>query len=104
MNIAKMMQQAQKMQQQMKEMQSEMANIEVTGEAGAGMVKVTMNGEYQVRQVCIEDSLWDEQDKSMIEDLVAAACNHAAQSISQQTKSKQKDMMSGLPLPPGFSL
>jgi len=104
MNIGKMMKQAQEMQARMKEMQAELASLEVTGEAGGGMVKVTMNGEHHISRVSIEDALWADQDKDMIEDLVAAACNHATQSINQQSKAKQKDMMAGLPLPPGFSL
>jgi hypothetical protein len=104
LNIGKMMKQAQQMQARMKEMQEELAALQVTGEAGGGMVSVTMNGEHHVSRVMIEDSLWAEQDKGMIEDLVAAACNHAAELVDQQNKAKQKDMMAGMPLPPGFSL
>ena len=104
MNIGKMMQQAKKMQENMQKMQAEMAEMEIVGEAGGGMVKVTMTGAHQVRRVEIDQSLWDEQDKELIGDLVAAAVNSANQSVEAKTKERQQEMMSGMPLPPGFSL
>jgi len=104
MNIGKMMQQAKKMQENMQKMQAEMAEMEVSGESGGGMVRVTMTGAHQVKRVEIDQSLWDEQDKELIEDLVAAAVNSAAQSVETTTKERQQEMMSGMPLPPGFSL
>ncbi len=104
MNIGKMMQQAKKMQEDMKEMQAEMANMEVYGEAGGGMVKVLMTGDQMVRKVDIDASLWEEQDKGLIEDLMAAAVNQAAQKVADMQKDKQKGLMAGMPLPPGFSL
>lgn len=78
--------------------------MEISGESGGGMVKVTMTGAHQVRRIEIDQSLWDEQDKSLIEDLVAAAVNSATQTVEAKTKEQQQDMMSGMPLPPGFSL
>jgi len=104
MNIGKMMQQARKMQENMQKMQEELANVEVTGEAGGGMVQVIMSGDRSVRRVTIEPSLWQENDKELIEDLMAAATNAALQQVEEMSKAKQQDMMSGLPLPPGFSL
>lgn len=104
MNIGKMMQQAKKMQENMQKMQAEMEEMEMIGEAGGGMVKVTMTGAHQVRRVEIDQSLWDEQDKELIEDLVAAAVNSANQSVESRTKERQQEMMAGMPLPPGFSL
>ncbi len=104
MNIGKMMQQAKKMQENMQKMQAEMAEMEVTGESGGGMVRVTMTGNHQVRRVEIDQSLWDEQDKELIEDLVAAAVNSAAQSVEAKVKEQQQAIMAGIPLPPGFSL
>jgi len=104
MNIAKMMQQAKKMQENMKQMQEEMAAMEITGEAGGGMVKVLMSGDQVVHRVDIDPSVWAEQDKSLIEDLMAAAVNQAAQKVSELQKQKQQGLMSGMPLPPGFSL
>jgi hypothetical protein len=104
MNIAKMMQQAKKMQENMKQMQAELAEMEVTGESGGGMVRVTMGGDQIVRRVDIDASVWEEQDKGLIEDLVAAAFNQASQKVSDVQKQKQQSLMSGMPLPPGFSL
>ncbi|MDX8391159.1 MAG: YbaB/EbfC family nucleoid-associated protein [Mariprofundaceae bacterium] len=104
MNIGKMMQQAKKMQENMQKMQAELAEVEVVGEAGGGMVQVTMAGDRSVRRVTIEPSLWQENDKDLIEDLIAAATNAALQQVETMSKEKQQDMMSGLPLPPGFSL
>ncbi|MCF7821140.1 MAG: YbaB/EbfC family nucleoid-associated protein [Mariprofundaceae bacterium] len=104
MNIGKMMQQAKKMQEDMQKMQAEMAETEVTGESGGGMVKVTMTGAHQVRRIEIDQSLWDEQDKDLVEDLVAAAVNMAIQIVDEKVKERQQGMMAGMPLPPGFSL
>jgi len=104
MNIGKMMQQAKKMQEDMQKMQAEMAETEVVGESGGGMVKVTMTGAHQLRKVEIDQSLWDEQDKELIEDLVAAAVNSATQTVEAKVKEQQQGMMAGMPLPPGFSL
>jgi len=104
MNIGKMMQQAKKMQEDMQKMQAEMAETEVMGESGGGMVKVTMTGAHQVRRIEIDQSLWDEQDKDLIEDLVAAAVNSATQVVEAKVKDQQQGMMAGMPLPPGFSL
>jgi len=104
MNIGKIMQQAHKMQENMQKMQEELAGIEVHGEAGGGMVRVAMGGDRVVRKVEIEPSLWAEQDKALLEDLVAAAMNAALQSAESVMKQKQKDLLGGMPLPPGFSL
>jgi len=104
MNIGKMMQQAKKMQENMKQMQEEMAAMEITGEAGGGMVKVMMTGDQIVRRVDIDPSIWQEQDKDLIEDLVAAAFNQASQKVGEIQKQQQQGLMAGMPLPPGFSL
>ncbi len=104
MNIGKMMQQARKMQENMQKMQEELAGMEVYGEAGGGMVKVAIGGDRVVRKVEIDPSLWDEQDKDLLEDLVVAAMNSALQSVEEMMQEKQKAMLGGLPLPPGFSL
>ncbi len=104
MNLGKMMQQAKAMQEKLQNMQAELATIEVCGEAGGGMVTVRMTGNYQVKRVTIDDAIWQDQDKAMIEDLVAAATNAAAQQVAETIKQKQSAAMSGIPLPPGFSL
>lgn len=104
MNIGKMMQQAKKVQEGMKQMQADLAELEVTGESGGGMVKVVVTGNHQVKRIDIDDSLFTDDDKSLLEDLVTAAINAGMQKIEETSKAKQKDMMGGMSLPPGFSL
>lgn len=101
-NLAGLMQQAQKMQEDMKKAEQEMAGIEVTGEAGGGMVKVTMNGRHEVRRVQIEPSA--AEDTELLEDLLAAAVNAAVQKVAALSKDKMSSLTAGLPLPPGFPL
>ncbi|MCH8544404.1 MAG: YbaB/EbfC family nucleoid-associated protein [Alcanivorax sp.] len=98
-----LMQQAQAMQERMKKMQDEVAKAEVTGEAGAGMVKVTMNGRHDVRSVAIDPSLMSE-DKEMLEDLLAAAVNDAVRRVEAQQQEKMAGLTAGMPMPPGFKL
>jgi DNA-binding YbaB/EbfC family protein len=101
--LAGLMQQAQKMQENMKRLQDELAQIEVEGQAGAGMVKVVMTCKNQVRRVSIDPSLVGE-DKDMLEDLVAAAVNDAVRRAEETSQQKMASMTAGLPLPPGFKL
>ena len=101
-NLAGMMQQAQKMQQEMQKAQEELARLEVTGEAGGGLVKVTMTGKHAVRRVEIDPSLLD--DREMLEDIVTAAINDAVNRIASTTQERMSDMTSGIPLPPGMKL
>jgi nucleoid-associated protein EbfC len=98
-----LLQQAQAMQEKMKKMQDDIASAEVTGEAGAGMVKVTMNGRHDVRRVEIDPSLMSE-DKEMLEDLLAAAVNDAVRRVERHQQEKMAGMTAGMPLPPGFKL
>lgn len=104
MNIGKMMQQAKKMQEDMQKMQEELALMELTGEAGGGMVNVVVAGDRSVRRIEIDPALWEEQDKALIEDLVAAAINAALLKVEEASKQQQQQLMSGMSLPPGFSL
>ncbi|MDH3788217.1 MAG: YbaB/EbfC family nucleoid-associated protein [Xanthomonadales bacterium] len=101
-NLAGLMQQAQKMQQEMQKAQEELANLEVTGEAGGGLVKVTMNGKHAVKRVQIDPSLFDDQE--MLEDIVTAAINDAVNRIAATTQDRMSDMTAGIPLPPGMKL
>ncbi len=101
--ISSLMRQAQKMQEDMQKAQEELANSEVTGEAGGGLVKVTMNGRHEVRRVEIDDSLVGD-DKDMLEDLVAAACTDAAHRMEEHTKDRMANVTAGLNLPPGMKL
>ena len=101
-NLAGLMQQAQKMQQEMQKAQEELASLEVTGEAGGGLVKVTMTGKHAVRRVEIDSSLLD--DKEMLEDIVTAAVNDAVNRIASTAQDRMSDMTAGIPLPPGMKL
>ncbi len=97
-----LMKQAQKMQEDMQKSQAELANMEVDGVAGGGMVSVVMTGRHDIRRVSIDDSVMD--DKEMLEDLIAAAVNDAVRQIEKESKSKMSGMTDGLNLPPGFKL
>ena len=101
--MGNIMKQAQQMQERMQKTQEELANIEVVGEAGAGMVKVTMTCNHNVRRVDIDPSLM-EDDKEMIEDLVAAAINDAARRVQETSKEKMAEVTGGMPLPPGMKM
>ncbi|OOF11288.1 MULTISPECIES: YbaB/EbfC family nucleoid-associated protein [Salinivibrio] len=101
--MGNLMKQAQQMQERMQKVQEEIANMEVTGESGAGMVKVTMTGSHSVRRVEIDDSLM-EDDKDMLEDLVAAAFNDAARRAEEQQKEKMAEVTGGMQLPPGMKM
>lgn len=98
-----LMKQAQQMQDNMKKMQDQLATVEVEGQAGAGMVKVTMTCRYDVKRVSIDDSLMSE-DKEMLEDLLAAAVNDAVRRVEQTTQEKMAGFTGGLNLPPGLKL
>ncbi len=97
------MRQAQEMQENLKLVQEEIANKEIEGSSGAGLVKVIMTGKHDVKRVQIEDSLLDD-DKEMLEDLIAAAMNDANRKVESYTKDKMSSISSGLPLPPGMKL
>ncbi|MDE2296187.1 MAG: YbaB/EbfC family nucleoid-associated protein [Gammaproteobacteria bacterium] len=101
--IGNLMRQAQQMQETMKKAQEELAALEVTGEAGAGMVKVVMNGRHEVRQVKIEPQLLGE-DRDMLEDLLVAAINDASRRVAARMEEKYAGLMSGLNLPPGMKM
>ncbi|WP_344800235.1 YbaB/EbfC family nucleoid-associated protein [Litoribacillus peritrichatus] len=103
--MGNLMKQAQKMQEQLQKAQEEVANAEVTGEAGAGMVKMVMNGRHDVKSVKIDESLIaDDDDREMIEDLVAAAVNDAVRRIEQNSQDKMSGLTSGMGMPPGFKM
>jgi len=102
-NLGRLMQQAQEMQANIQKAQDELAALEVTGEAGGGMVRVTMTCKHVVRRVEIEDALLGD-DKDMIEDLVAAACNDAAQKVEVAVQEKMGGVTGGMSLPDGLKL
>ena len=101
--LGNMMKQFQKVQEDMQKAQEELGKMEVTGEAGGAMVSVVMNGRHDVRRVTIDQSLMEE-DKEMLEDLMAAAVNDAVRKVEQATKEKMESMTSGMGLPPGFKM
>jgi DNA-binding YbaB/EbfC family protein len=101
--LGNIMKQAQKMQADLQKVQEKMAQEEVTGESGGGLVKVVMNGKHEVRRVSIDDSLMGD-DKEMLEDLVAAALNDASHRVSEKTQASMADVTSGMGLPPGMKL
>ena len=101
--LGNLMRQAQQMQENMQKAQAELAEIEVTGESGAGMVKVTLNGRHEAKSVVIEPKLLGE-DKDMLEDLLTSAFNDAVRKIAARTQEKYSGLMSGMNLPPGMKL
>jgi DNA-binding YbaB/EbfC family protein len=102
-NLGQLMRQAQQLQENMQKAQEQLSALEVTGEAGGGMVRVTMNGRHEVRRVQIDPSL-DPTDRDMLEDLVAAACNDAVRRVGEAVQQHMAGAMGGLSLPPGMKL
>lgn len=101
-NIAQLMQQAQKMQENVQRAQEELAGIEVTGNAGGGMVSVTLTGAKECRKVRIDPGVLS--DAEMTEDLVAAAFNDAVNKIDAESRSRMGAATAGMQLPPGMKL
>lgn len=97
--LGNLMKQAQQMQANMEKAQQELANIEITGQSGGGMVTVVMTGKHDVKRVSIEDALF-EDDKEMLEDLIAAAVNDAVRQVEKTTQERMSTMMpAGMKLP-----
>lgn len=101
--MGNMMKQAQQMQEKMQKAQEELQSIEVVGESGAGMVKVTMTCNHNARRVEIDPSLF-EDDKEIVEDLVAAAINDAVRRVQATSQEKMSSITGGMQLPPGMKL
>jgi DNA-binding YbaB/EbfC family protein len=101
--LGDIMQQAQKMQADMQKAQEALAEQEVVGESGAGLVKVTMTGRHDVRRVEIDPSVLGEE-KSVLEDLLGAAVNDAVRRVEEANRSTLQELTGGLSLPPGFKL
>jgi DNA-binding YbaB/EbfC family protein len=100
--MGNIMQQAQRMQEELKRAQEEIAKLEITGQAGAGMVTVTITGAHEMRRVKIDPSLLG--DAEMLEDLIVAASNDANNKLAQETQSRMAGVAGGMNLPPGFKL
>ena len=103
-NLGNLMKQAQAMQEKMAEMQARLAQMEVEGQAGAGMVRAVVNGKGEVKRIRIEPSVVDPQDVGMLEDLVVAACNDARAKADAMSAEETQKLMGGLGLPPGLGL
>jgi len=101
--LAGLMKQAQQMQENMKKAQEQLAQIEVEGQSGAGLVKVTMTCRNDVKRIAIDPTLFEE-DKDMLEDLLVAAMKDALRKAEQTASEKMGAMTAGLPLPPGFKM
>lgn len=101
--INDLMKQAQQMQQKMQAAQAEVAQLQVTGESGAGLVRVVMTGRHDVKRVHIDPSLL-EDDLEVLEDLVAAAVNDAVRAADAASQEKMASVTAGIPIPPGFKM
>ncbi len=101
--MGNLMKQAQKMQEDMQKAQEEIARAEVTGEAGAGLVSIVMNGRHDVKRVSIDDSLMEE-DKDILEDLIAAAVNDAVRKVETTSQEQMSKITQGMGMPPGFKM
>ena len=103
-NLGQLMKQAQEMQSRMQAMQEKLAELELEGAAGGGMVKVTINGRSEVRRVKIDPSLADPKEVEVLEDLIVAACNDAKTKVEARVAEEMQKLTGGLPLPPGLKL
>ncbi len=102
-SITELMQQAQKMQADLQKAQEELAQAEVTGESGAGLVQVVMTGRHDVKRVTIDDSVFSE-DKEVLEDLLAAAVNDAVRKVEANNRDAMSGLAAGMNLPAGFKM
>ncbi|MEX0899117.1 MAG: YbaB/EbfC family nucleoid-associated protein [Gammaproteobacteria bacterium] len=100
-NLGNMMRQAQQMQENLKRVQQELETLEVTGEAGGGLVRVVMTGKHAVRRVTIDEGVAGE-DRELLEDMVAAAVNDAVQRVETLVQEKMGAVTAGMGLPPGL--
>ncbi|PPR09213.1 MAG: Nucleoid-associated protein YbaB [Alphaproteobacteria bacterium MarineAlpha11_Bin1] len=103
-NLGNLMKQAQEMQAKMEQMQNRLAEIEITGESGAGMVRVTLNGKSEMRGLKIDPTLFNSEDAEVVEDLIVAAFNDAKAKAEQQMQEQMAEVTGGLNLPPGVKL
>ncbi len=103
-NIGNMLKEAQKLQQRMLEMQQRLAETEMTGQSGGGLVTVVLNGKGEMKKVKIDKSLVDPNEVEILEDLIVAATNDAKSKIEAHIAAEMQKMTGGLPLPPGLKL
>ncbi len=103
-DIMGLMSKAKEMQEKMQAMQEELANLEVSGSAGGGLVTVTLNGKGMMTNLAIDPSLLKEEETDIVEDLVLAAHNDAKTKVEEETARKTQELTAGLPIPPGMKL
>lgn len=103
-NLGQMMKQAQEMQAKMEAMQNKLGEIEATGQAGAGMISMVVNGKGELKKVRIDKSIVNPDDSDMLEDLIVAAFNDAKTKVERQVQEETSKMMGGLKLPAGLKL
>ena len=103
-DIMGLMSKAKEMQEKMQAMQEELANLEVSGSAGGGLVTVTLNGKGMMSNLTIDPSLLKEDETDIVEDLVLAAHNDAKGKVEEETARKTQELTAGLPIPPGMKL
>lgn len=103
-NLGQLMKQAQQMQARMEEMQKKLAELEVEGQAGGGLVRVTLNGKQEMKAVKIDPSLADPKEVEVLEDLIVAASNDARAKVEAETAKQMQSLTGGLNLPPGMKL
>jgi len=103
-NLGNIMKQVQDMQSRMSEMQEKLADLEITGASGAGMVQATLNGRSELKRIKIDPTLLKPEDTEVLEDLVVAAVNDARGKVERHTQDEMSKLTGGLPLPPGFKL
>jgi DNA-binding YbaB/EbfC family protein len=103
-NIGQLMKQAQQMQTRMAEMQAKLAEVEMSGQSGGGMVAAVMNGKGELKKITLDKAAVDPADVEMLEDLIIAAVNDAKNKVEAYVAGETQKMMGGLPIPPGMKL
>ncbi len=103
-DIFGMMQKVQQMQERAQRLQEELAGVEIAGEAGGGLVRVTLDGKGTMKGVRIDPTLMKAEETEILEDLIVAACADAKGKVDAEMQSKMQELTGGLPLPPGFKL
>ena len=103
-NLNQMLKQAQEMQQKMEELQRELEAMEVTGNAGGGLVRVTLNGKGVLKEIKIDPSLFKEEEQEVVEDLIVAAHNEAKEKVETRGKEEMAALTGGFSLPSGMKL
>ena len=98
------MKQMGEMQARMRKMQDELADLEIEGQAGAGLVKIVLTGKGETKKVTIDPSLVKPDEVEILEDLIVAAAQDAKAKVDQQVQAKMEEMTGGLPIPPGLKL